>query len=107
MSTHILNFNFEIVLRTGGCALEGHVFKEVCRAIVVECFVSGASVDPYADGGGGGAGDGFGGDAQVVVRESGDVGGGCREEVGWKIIIMIMMDVGRRGGGGDIDVGGK
>jgi hypothetical protein len=41
------------------------------------------------------------------VREGGDVGGGCREEVGWKIII-IMMDGGRRrGGGDDIDVGGK
>ncbi len=63
MSTHILNFNFESVLRAGGCALEGHVFEEVRGAIVVQCFVSRTGVDPYADGGGGGAGDGFGGDA--------------------------------------------
>ena len=63
MSTHVFNFNFQLILRAFGCALEGHVFEKVGGSVVVGSFVARSGVDPYADGGGVGAEDGFGCDS--------------------------------------------
>mmetsp|Transcript_7353 Transcript_7353/g.16032 ORF Transcript_7353/g.16032 Transcript_7353/m.16032 type:complete len:207 (+) Transcript_7353:702-1322(+) len=65
VSAHVFDFDFQLVLGAFGRSLEGHVFEEVCRAVVVGRFVAGAGVDPHAYRGGGGGGDGFGCDAQA------------------------------------------
>ena len=94
MSPHIFDFDFQLVLRPFGRALEGHVFEEVCGAVVRGRFVARAGVDPDADGGGVGAKGGFGRDAEAG-RKVGNVGGGGGEKIGGE----VGGDVGRGGRG--------
>ena len=94
MSAHILDFDFQLILRSTGRALEGHVFEEVCGAVVVGCFVPRSGIDPYPDRGGVGARHCFGCDAQTGRGEARNFSRGRSEEVGRE------GQVG--GGGGDI-----
>ena len=93
MSAHILDFDFQLILRSTRCALEGHVFEEVRGAVVVGCFISRSGIDPYPDRGGVGAWHRFGRDAQTGRGEARDFSRGRSEEVGRE---------GQVGGGGDI-----
>ena len=82
MSAHILDFDFQLMLRSTGRALEGHVFEEVRGAVVVGRFVSRSGIDPHPDRGGVGARHRFGRDAQTGRGEARDFSRGCGEEVG-------------------------
>lgn len=80
MTAHVLDLNLEGLLSTLVGALEGHVLEEVGGAVVGGGLVARAGIDPHADGGGLGPGDGLGGDAQAGI-ESGDVRGRSAEDV--------------------------
>ena len=62
------------------------MFEEVGGTVVVGGFVAGAGVDPDSDGGGVGAEDVFGGDAETGGEGCGG-GGGGGEEVGGELVL--------------------
>mmetsp|Transcript_12665 Transcript_12665/g.15988 ORF Transcript_12665/g.15988 Transcript_12665/m.15988 type:complete len:228 (+) Transcript_12665:844-1527(+) len=95
MPPHILNLHLQLLLRPFVRTLERHMLQKMSGAIVRGRFVTGPGVDPHADRGGGGVGDGFGRDAEGG-GEGGNIGGGAGEEVGWEGV-----DGGGSGGGAE------
>mmetsp|Transcript_1750 Transcript_1750/g.4298 ORF Transcript_1750/g.4298 Transcript_1750/m.4298 type:complete len:308 (-) Transcript_1750:19-942(-) len=73
MATHVLDLQLQLLLGALGSSLEGHVLQEVRSSVVLGRLVTGSRIDPHADGGSLGAGNGLAADAQTV-SEGRDVG---------------------------------
>lgn len=68
MTSHVFDFDFQLLLRSLGGALEGHVLQKVRCAVVGGRLVSGSSVNPHTDSGGFSSDDCFGSHSQTVVK---------------------------------------
>jgi hypothetical protein len=66
VSSEVLNFEFELVLRSLAGALEGHVFEEVSSSRGLVGFGARTGVDPYSDGGGRSGRGRFSSDSETV-----------------------------------------
>lgn len=73
MAAHVLDLHLEGLLGPLAGALEGHVLEEMGRAVVGGRLVARSGIDPDADRGGLGSGDGLGRDAEAGVERR-DVG---------------------------------
>jgi hypothetical protein len=73
VTSHVLNFEFQLVLRALLGALEGEMLEEVGGTVGLVGFGAGAGIDPDADGRGLGEGGVLGGDLEKSVSAGGEM----------------------------------
>lgn len=82
MPTHVFNFHLQLLLRTLGGALKGHVLQKVSGTIVLGRLVSTSTINPDPDRGRFRADHRFTADAEAVVKCRHIGSGGTQDIVG-------------------------